>query len=90
MAAPRKVRKASSPPSQAAAHAGMSGRTGMAVGRSHGEFTHIPLEALVSGRKQIDPEGDLWLSVLESTGQPFFLTEEADKDLSRTSFEPQK
>jgi len=75
---------------QAAAHAGMSGRTGMAVGRSHGEFTHIPLEALVAGRKQIDPEGDLWLSVLESTGQPFFLTEEAEKDLSRTSLGPSK
>jgi 6-phosphofructokinase 1 len=56
---------------QTAAHAGMSGRTGMAVGRSHGKFTHIPLERLVETTKTIDPEGDLWSSVLESTGQPF-------------------
>lgn len=76
--------------SQAAAHAGMTGRTGMAVGRSHGELTHIPLEALVAGRKRIDPEGDLWISVLESTGQPFFMTDNAPKDLSRNSLAPQQ
>jgi len=74
---------------QAAAHAGMSGRTGMAVGRSHGALTHIPLSALVTGRKRVDPEGELWLSVLQSTGQPFFMTNEADKDLARKSFAPQ-
>ncbi len=73
---------------QAAAHAGMSGRTGMAVGRSHRRFTHIPLEALVSNRKTIDPEGALWLSVLESTGQPFYLTDCPPKKLSRLSYYP--
>lgn len=73
---------------QAAAHAGMAGKTGMAVGRSHGRFTHIPLKTLVSGRKTIDPEGELWLSVLESTGQPFYLTNEPPKRLSRMSFAP--
>lgn len=60
---------------QAAAHAGLSGRTAMAVGRSHRRFTHIPLEALVAGRKKVDPEGTMWLSVLESTGQPLTLTD---------------
>jgi len=59
---------------QMAAHAGISGRTGMSVGRSHGKFTHIPLERLVETRSTIDPEGDLWRSVLESTGQPFLMT----------------
>jgi 6-phosphofructokinase 1 len=58
---------------QMAAHAGLSGRTAMAVGRWHRRFTHIPLQALVAGGKQVDPEGRLWLSVLESTGQPQFL-----------------
>jgi hypothetical protein len=30
-----------------------------------------PLGALVvSSRNQVDPEGDLWMSVLEATGQP--------------------
>lgn len=73
---------------QAAAHAGMAGKTGMAVGRSHGRFTHIPLHKLVEGRKTIDPEGDLWLSVLESTGQPFYLTNAPPKRLSKISFAP--
>jgi 6-phosphofructokinase 1 len=73
---------------QAAVHAGMSGRTGMAVGRSHGKFTHIPLFQLVDGRKQVDPEGDMWRSVLESTGQPFYLTNDPPKSPSRLSFVP--
>ena len=61
---------------QAAAHAGMAGKTGMAVGRSHQYFTHIPLKTLVDARrKHIDPESDLWLSVLQSTGQPHALSE---------------
>jgi 6-phosphofructokinase 1 len=67
---------------QAAAHAGMSGRTGMAVGRSHGKFTHIPLARLVAQRKTVDPEGEMWLSVLESTGQPFYLTAEPPHHLT--------
>jgi len=63
---------------QAAVHAGLAGKTGMAVGRSHGILTHIPLATLVErGRKAINPESDLWLSVLQSTGQPFALTENA-------------
>jgi 6-phosphofructokinase 1 len=67
---------------QAAAHAGMSGRTGMAVGRSHGKFTHLPLTELVAKRKTVDPEGEMWLSVLESTGQPFYLTDEPPQHLT--------
>jgi 6-phosphofructokinase 1 len=73
---------------QAAAHAGMAGRTGLAVGRAHRKFTHIPLEGLVTRRKKVDPEGELWLSVLESTGQPFYMTETKTKRLSRTSYLP--
>lgn len=59
---------------QSAVHAGMTGRTGMAVGRSHRKFTHLPLSIIVSQTKRVDPEGGLWLSVLESTGQPFEMT----------------
>jgi 6-phosphofructokinase 1 len=73
---------------QAAVHAGMAGRTGVAVGRSHRKFTHIPLEGLVTRRKKVDPEGEVWLSVLESTGQPFYMTETPTKRLSRTSHIP--
>ncbi len=73
---------------QKAVHAGMTGRTGMAVGRSHNKFTHIPLSRLVEKRKNVDPEGELWLSVLESTGQPFYMRSDQPKNLSRASFFP--
>ena len=53
-----------------AVHAGMSGRTGMLVSVWNNTFTHVPIREAVAGRKLVDPEGDLWGSVLESTGQP--------------------
>lgn len=54
---------------QAAAHAGMAGRTGMVVGRRHNRFVHVPISLAVSARNIVAPDGDLWLSVLEATGQ---------------------
>jgi 6-phosphofructokinase 1 len=53
-----------------AVHAGMAGRTNMVVGNWKGEFTHIPIAAAVSKRKEIDPKDKLWTGVLSSTGQP--------------------
>jgi 6-phosphofructokinase 1 len=53
-----------------AVHAGMAGRTGVLVGRWHRRFTHVPLAHVTGQHKRIDPDGALWLSVLESTGQP--------------------
>jgi 6-phosphofructokinase 1 len=53
-----------------AVHAGMAGRTNMVVGVWKGEATHLPIAHAVSGRKQIDPQGKLWSSVLSCTGQP--------------------
>jgi 6-phosphofructokinase len=55
---------------QAAVHAAMAGRTAMVVGRWHGRFVHIPIPVAIGGRNQVDPNGDLWMSVLEATGQP--------------------
>ncbi len=55
---------------QAAVHAAMSGRTAMVVGRWHGRFVHIPIPVATGSRNQVDPNGDLWMSVLEATGQP--------------------
>lgn len=53
-----------------AVHAAMAGKTGMLVGRWHGTFIHLPLEAVTKGRRKVDPAGELWHSVLENTGQP--------------------
>jgi 6-phosphofructokinase 1 len=54
---------------QYAVHAGMAGKTGILVGLMKDEYVHLPLAAVASGRK-IDPRGDIWLRVLETTGQP--------------------
>jgi 6-phosphofructokinase 1 len=53
-----------------AVHAGMAGRTNILVGHWLNEFTHVPLGAAISVRKQIHPTGKLWTGVLSSTGQP--------------------
>lgn len=53
-----------------AVHAAMAGNTAMMVSLWQGHFVHVPLRLAVSGRKQVDPMGYMWLSVLESTGQP--------------------
>ncbi len=55
---------------QNAVHAAMCGKTEMVVGSWHGRFVHVPMPLLVTGRQRVDPASDLWLSVLEATGQP--------------------
>ena len=55
---------------QAAVHAAMAGKTAMLVARWHGHFVHLPIPIATTARKRVDPQGDLWQSVLESTGQP--------------------
>ena len=50
---------------QAAVHAAMAGRTEMVVGRWHGRFVHVPISLATGSRNQVDPDGDLWMSVLE-------------------------
>jgi 6-phosphofructokinase 1 len=55
---------------QAAVHAAMAGRTEMVVGTWRNRFVHVPIPLVVASRNQVDPDGDLWMSVLEATGQP--------------------
>ena len=55
---------------QNAVHAAMSGRTKMIVSLWRNVFTHVPMKAVISVRKRLDPAGPEWLAVLESTGQP--------------------
>ena len=53
-----------------AVHAAMAGKTDILVGLWHGTFVHVPISAAVAVPKRLSPESELWLSVLESTGQP--------------------
>jgi 6-phosphofructokinase 1 len=54
---------------QHAVHAGMAGKTGMVVGLFKNEYVHLPLN-VVTTRKKVDPKGNIWMRVLEATGQP--------------------
>ncbi len=54
---------------QYSVHAAMAGKTGLLVALRNNEYIHLPLSAAISGR-QIDPQGNPWLRVLEITGQP--------------------
>jgi len=54
---------------QIAVHAGMSGRTNMVVGYRNQYFVHIPISLTILKRKKVDPNGHLWQTVLETTGQ---------------------
>jgi 6-phosphofructokinase 1 len=47
----------------------MAGKTGVAMGRWHEHYVHVPIGLAVAGRKQVDPKGDLWHSLIEATGQ---------------------
>jgi 6-phosphofructokinase 1 len=52
-----------------AVHAGMAGKTKLLIGHWNNHFVHIPMSASAGQRKNIDPKGKLWLSVLGATGQ---------------------
>jgi 6-phosphofructokinase 1 len=56
---------------QTAVHAAMSGRTDMVVGRRRHRFVNVPIPFVTAGSHSVSADGDLWLSVLESTAQPF-------------------
>jgi 6-phosphofructokinase 1 len=42
----------------------------MLVGLVNDAYVHLPFRAVASQRKTIDPKGNIWMLVLESTGQP--------------------
>jgi 6-phosphofructokinase 1 len=53
-----------------AVHAAMAGKGGMLIGFWHGQMTHVPISALHGHSRQVNPKGELWFNILESTGQP--------------------
>jgi 6-phosphofructokinase 1 len=55
---------------QHAVHAGMAGKTNMLISFWNNEYVHLPIHSAVAQRKQVDLVGNMWMSVLESTGQP--------------------
>lgn len=52
-----------------AVHAGMAGKTKMVVSHWNNHFVHVPMDEVITQRKKVDPDGKLWATVLEATGQ---------------------
>ncbi len=52
-----------------AVHAGMAGKTNLLIGHWNNFFVHVPMKTVAGKRKQINPTGTLWRSLLEATGQ---------------------
>ena len=57
-------------------HGAMAGKTNFVVGRRNNKFVYLPIELVIGERKMIDPEDDLWLNVIETTGQPISMKNE--------------
>lgn len=55
---------------QHAVHAAMAGKTDMVVGRWHGHHVNLPISVVTVRRRKVSLQGDLWMSVIEATGQP--------------------
>ncbi len=52
-----------------AVHAGMAGKTQMLVAHWNNHFVHVPMALSAGQRKQVNPNGKLWSTVLGATGQ---------------------
>jgi 6-phosphofructokinase 1 len=52
-----------------AVHAGMAGLTNMIVGLHADRLVHIPIQ-MIGKRKEVDPKGWIWQTVLQATRQP--------------------
>jgi 6-phosphofructokinase 1 len=53
-----------------AVHAAMAGKTDMIVGFWQNHFVHVPIEVVVTNKKRLREENELWAAVLGATGQP--------------------
>ncbi len=52
-----------------AVHAGMAGKTNALIGHWNNHFVNLPMKTVAGKRKKIEPQGMLWRSALEATGQ---------------------
>jgi len=59
-----------------AVHAGMAGKTKLIIGHWNNHFVHVPMAASAGKRKQVDANGKLWRTVLNSTGQGSLLNQQ--------------
>lgn len=53
-----------------AVHAAMAGKTDVLIGLWNDRFIHVPLSEATCCRRYVQPESELWESVISATGQP--------------------
>jgi 6-phosphofructokinase 1 len=58
-----------------AVHAGMAGKTKLLISSWNSQYVHVPMDASAGKRKNLDPKGRLWQSVLEATGQDSYISD---------------
>ncbi len=63
-----------------AVHAGMAGKSRLIIGHWNNHFVHVPMHLSVGKRKQVNPNGKIWTTVLESTGQGSMVNSPQEKN----------
>jgi 6-phosphofructokinase 1 len=58
-----------------AVHAAMAGRTNCVVGNTGESYTLVPIKLATIERQTVSLKSDLWRSVMDATGQEFYLTD---------------
>ena len=58
---------------RSAVHAAMAGRTNCVVGQTAEWNTLVPISLATIERQKVNPKSDLWRSVMDATGQEFYL-----------------
>ncbi len=56
-----------------AVHAAMAGRTNCVVGRLNDDYSLVPIPLATIERRKIDLNSNLWASVLDATGQNYYM-----------------
>ena len=64
---------------RSAVHAAMAGRTNCVVGQTNEWNTLVPISLATIERQKVHPKSDLWRSVMDATGQEFYLNGQAAK-----------
>lgn len=73
---------------RAAVHAAMAGRTDCVVGNIGESCVTVPIALATVERQKLDPEGTVWRSVLDATGQEFYFRGVSRAHISAHAFAP--
>ncbi|MCB1754971.1 MAG: ATP-dependent 6-phosphofructokinase [Gammaproteobacteria bacterium] len=70
---------------RAAVHAALAGKSGLLIGNRFRHIVHVPMRALAGKERKVNPDGDLWFSVRENTGQPQYIGTQASSEQAEES-----